>query len=169
MARKKSKIKDDVRSIRGFAHVHLLNSDGSLAGDSGWVENTIVNEGFDDFLCRLLVNTTSSKQVTAIALGTGTAPAVTSTSLAGEICSTDTANTFKRTTFTASVISSKTLRLTATFDSTASHNYQAETIQNVGLYDGTASTNSLFAGVTYNTSQWNTNQSINLTYDIQFS
>lgn len=167
MARKK-KIQDKVKSLRGFVHIHLVDGDGALAGDSGWVENTIVNEGFDDFMCRLLANTTSSKQIRYVALGTGTAPAATSTSLPGEIYS-DSESAVKRTTFTVSVSGSKTLRLTATFNSTSSHNYQAETIQNIGLYDSNTSDHSLFAGVTYNTSQWNTNQSVNVTYDIAFS
>ena len=69
---------------------------------------------------------------------------------------------------TVSVTSSKTLRFTATFYSSDSFLTGASNLQNVGLFESSAA-NSLFAGNTYASSSCNTNQNVNVTYDIQFS
>jgi len=167
MARKAKKNGKAI-GIRGFARV-ALDQNGEIVGDSGWVENQVTNAGFAYYLCALVGGTTSSRQLAAVALGTGTVPASNATALPGEITSTNNATAVKRTTFTVSVSDSTKLRLTATFASGGSHNYQAETIQNIGLFDVTSSTALLCCGVTYATSQWNTNQNVNVTYDLQFS
>lgn len=153
--------------IRGFYRLHLTeerNGKQVIVGDSGWCGNTVVNEGFDDYLCRLLAAQASSKQISYVALGTGTAPNVTDSTLNGEI-----SGSTKRTAVTVSVSNSKTVRFTATFDSAASFLGGASNIRNIGLFDNNATNGTLFAGSTYASSTCNTNQNVNVTYDIQFS
>lgn len=153
--------------IRGFYRLQLTedkNGKQVIVGDSGWCGNTVVNEGFDDYLCRLVAAQASSKQVSYVALGTGTAPAVTDSTLNGEI-----SGSTKRTQVTVSVSNSKTIRFTATFASDQSFLSASSNIRNIGLFDNNATNGTLFAGSTYASSTCNTNQNVNVTYDIQFS
>jgi len=161
----KPKPKGEGIKIHGFYRVNL-EENGKIVGDSGWQENTIVNEGFDDFLCRLLAGTTDSKQISFISLGTGTAPNVTHDTLDGEITNTDSSHTRKGITVTVS--DSKTLELRATFLSANSHISAVQSLRNIGLHNSSNSA-SMFAGSTYATSSVNTNQNINVSYDIEFT
>jgi len=154
--------------VRGFFRLQITEPQNGkppkVVGDTGWMKNTVVNEGFDDYLCRLLAAQASSKQVSYVALGTGTAPAVTDTTLNGEI-----SGSTKRQSVTVSVSNSKTVRFTATFNSTDSFLGGASNIRNIGLFDNNATNGTLFAGSTFASSTCNTNQNVNITYDIQFS
>jgi hypothetical protein len=102
--------------------------------------------------------------LTYAALGTGTAPVVTDTSLNGELA--DAAGC--RCAVTPTVIASKTLQCAFTLNSnviTANR-----TLQNVGLFATSSITaGSMFAASTYATSQLQTNQAVNGTYQIRFS
>jgi len=158
----KHKPKGDGIKIHGFYRIQLEDKDGKISGDSGWRENTIVNEGFDDFLVRLISNTTDSKQIRYMALGTGGAPNVTHTSLPGEIMGST-----KKVQVTVSASNSKTCRFTATFNS--SDRTVSYDISNIGLYDTSATNAQLFAGSDYASSTAATNQNVNATYDIQFA
>ena len=145
--------------VKGFYRVQLVNKDtGKIEGDSGWVRNTVVNLGFQDYICKSIGALAGSKQVSYMAIGTGTAPGVTDTSLQGE--------TGQRVTTTNSVISSKTLQCTAQFAGTDMGS--TCTIQNVALVD-TSSGGTLLCGTTYATSQWASNQNVNATYQLRFS
>lgn len=150
---------------RGFFKLQICEQDGRVSGDSGWVENTITNDGFDQYLCRSLAGITGSKQVTYAMIGTGTAPGATGTSLPGEI--TDVANA--RCAVTPSVIGSKTVQFAFTL---ASGIYtESKVIQNIGLinHSSTSVAGTIFAGNTYATSSLQTNQSINASYQIRMS
>ena len=149
---------------KGFYHVRIVNSDGSIAGDSGYCgPNQITNLGYQNYLCALLGNTTGSVQVKYMALGTGTAPAVAGVTLDGEVMSST-----KRTAVTVAVSSnSKAVRFTATFPS--GFLSTTSTLQNIGLYNTTTTSDTLFAGNTYATSTCASNQACNCTYDISFS
>ena len=153
--------------VHGFHRVRLTEGSGEpgskIIGESDWKQNVVVNEGFDDYLCALLGNTTNSKQIGFIALGTGTKPGAAHTSLDGEIMGST-----ERKAPDVSVTSSKTLRFTATFYSSDSFLTGASNLQNVGLFEASAA-NAIFAGNTYSSSSCNTNQNVNVTYDIQFS
>ena len=102
-----------------------------------------------------------------MALGTVGVPAATATLLPGEI---DHAAGSRQAVTAASSSSSKTVRFTATFASADSKNTATANISNIGLFQ-TSTTNvaTLFAGNTYTSSSWATNQSVNVTYDITFS
>ena len=172
MARKKKQEKAHASSVtvKGFFRLNIVEDteDGpKIVGDSGWNENLITNFGFQNGVCACLGGVSGSSQIAAVALGTGTAPAVTDTTLNGEI--TDVAGArMTGTSISISTVASRTLQIAATLNSgvyTA-----AKTIQNVGLFFGTATTSSsLAAGNTYATSQLATNQSVNLTYQLRFA
>ena len=164
MSKKKESIK-----MRGMYRVQITapNDQLTIVGDSGWRKNTIVNKGYQDFLCALLGNTTGSKQVKGISIGSGTAPNVTHDTLDGEISS---AKRMGGTDMTVSLVAgSKTVRFTATFYSSRNFLASSSNIRNIGLFDCTTATGSLFAGSTYTLSSCDTNQNVNVTYDISFS
>ena len=150
---------------RGFFKLQIKDSDGKVAGDSGWKENQIVNLGFQDYLCQGIAGMAGSKTISHAMLGTGTAPGAAATALAGEI--TDVAAA--RAAVTPTTIASKTIQFAFTI---ASNVYtEAKTIQNVGLinHSSTATAGTIFAGNTYATSALATNQSVNGSYQLRFS
>lgn len=152
--------------VRGFYRVQIENPDGSLHGDSGWHENTVVNLGFNQYLVLSLLGNGSAKSVSYVALGTGTAPGATGTSLQGELDETSS----RAAVTTATSSSSKRARFTATFASQSSFVSTTMTLKNIGLFNTSAVTvGTIFAGSTYATSTCATNQNVNVTYDIDFS
>ena len=72
--------------IKGFSRVRIVNPDGSLHGDSGWVgPNQVTNLGFNDYICQTIGGMAGSKVITHALLGSGTAPGAADTSLEGEV------------------------------------------------------------------------------------
>ena len=163
----KAKKVSDLIPLQGFSRVQIVNEDGSLAGDSGWHgPNQVTNLGFQIYLCALLGNTTGSKQVGFMALGTGTAPGASDTTLEGEVNGTAATG---RKAVAVSITSSKTTVFTATFASSDSFVTASANISNVGLFNATTSNDTLFAGNTYASSAVATNQQVNSSYEIRFS
>lgn len=161
-------MKDGLK-VSGFIRLKIGEPDENgrivkVAGDTGFHKNTVVNLGFQHYLVELAGAIAGSSQITYAALGTGTAPGVTDTSLNGELG--DAAGC--RCAVTPTVVASKTLQCAFTLNSnviTANR-----TLQNVGLF-ATSSTGagSMFAATTYATSQLQTNQAVNGTYQVRFS
>lgn len=136
---------------------------GAVQGDSGWRANQIVNGGYVSFLQFAIIASAGSLTATHAALGTGTAPAASATTLPNEL--TDAAGC--RCALTTGTSGSKTVNFTFTLNSNVIT--AARTIQNVGLFNGsTTSAGTLFAGNTYATSALATNQAVNGTYQIIF-
>jgi hypothetical protein len=155
----------DKVGVRGFYRLQISDQDGTVAGDTGWRENQVVNLGFQDYLSATLGAVAGSKQITYAMLGTGTAPASNATALPGEI--TDVAAA--RCAVTPTTIASNTVQFAFTL---ASSVYTAaKTIQNVGLinHSSTATAGTIFSGNTYTTSALATNQSVNGSYQIRFA
>ncbi len=155
-------IREDAIKVRGMFRVQILNPDGEIAGDSGFVANQITNDGFNQYVVSLLGAIAGSKQISFVALGSGGAPASNATSLTGEVGS--------RTGVTAATSSSsKTVRFTATFPAgwhtSAGAGYN---ISNIALAN-TSSGGTIFAGNTYASSACASNQAVNITYDIIFT
>lgn len=150
--------------VRGFYRLQIENPDGTIAGDSGLLPNLVTNNGFSQYLTDNIGKAAGSKQIGFVALGTGAAPIAADNTLAGEIM----LSTQKKAVTFANV-GSKTARYTATFASSDSFITGASSISNVGLFDTTTATATLFAGNTYTSSSLNTNQNVNVTYEIQFS
>lgn len=161
------KINDAVK-VKGFYRLNITETqpDGSekVVGDSGWCKNLVVNLGFQDYLCKSIAGAAGSKTITHIALGTGGAPIAADTALAGEIMSST-----QRKTGSTSIISSKTIQFTAAFASSDSFLTASANLSNVGLFNTTSTNATLFAGNTYTSSSCNTNQNVNVTYQIRFS
>lgn len=152
---KKQAVKEGLR-MRGFFKLDIINQDGSVDSSSGWKENQIVNNGYQQFLQYAIVASAGSKTATHAALGTGTVPGSADTSLNGEL--TDAAGC--RCALTTGLGGSKTVSFTFTLNSNVIT--AAKTIQNVGLFNGsTTAAGTLFAGNTYATSALATNQAVN--------
>lgn len=160
---KKSKGTSENVPARGFFRLQITE-DNKVVNDSGWRQNTVVNLGFDQYLCQTLAGMGGSKTVSYAALGTGTAPGATDTSLNGEI--TDVAG--MRMAVTPTTIASKTVQFAFTLASSVIT--AAKTIQNVGLFNtSTTSAGTIFAGNTYTTSALATNQVVQASYQIRFA
>ncbi len=155
--------KDPIK-IEGFSRVQIVDPDGKVAGDSGFVgPNQITNVGFLSYLCHLLGGNAGSMQVGFVALGTGGAPASNATSLPGEITSST-----QRNAPTYANVGSTTAQFTVTFASSESFLAGQSTLSNIGLFASSAE-NSIFAGNVYDSSTCDTNQAVNCTYQIRFS
>ncbi len=162
MKKRKTKEISSGLNVKGFFRLAIVNPDGTVAGDSGFKENQIVNTGYQDFLMYLLAGSAGSLRPSHAALGTGTVPASSATSLAGEL--TESAGRMALTTGTSG---SKTVSYTFTLNSGVIAG--ASTIQNVGLFSGsTQAGGTMMAGNTYATSALATNQAVNGTYQIIF-
>lgn len=149
--------------VHGFFRIRI-GEDGpkgkiEIVGDSGWIENQVVNLGFQDYICAAIGQVAGSKVVDYMALGTGTAPGAADTSLQGE--------TATRKSTSNSVVSSKTLRCTAAWAS-GDHPTGTPTLQNAALAN-TSAGGTIACGQTYATSQWQSNQGVSATYELQFS
>lgn len=153
---------DGIR-MKGFFRLQL-EEDGQVIGDTGFIENLVTNDGFKLYLADNIGKSAGSKQVGYVALGTGGAPIATDTVLAGEI-----SGSTQRKAVTYANVSSKTARFTATFASSDSFIAGASNISNIGLFATTTTTETLFCGNTYASSSLNTNQNVNVTYEIRFS
>jgi len=151
--------------VRGMFRLQITEDD-QVVGDSGWRQNTITNAGFSRYLSYVFAGSTGSAQISHAALGTGGAPGAGDTTLAGEV--THAAGSRDAVT-KATSSDSKAVRYTGTFASDT-HNTTTVNIANIGLFQQ-SNTNSatIFAGATYNSSSWATNQAVNYTYDISFS
>lgn len=161
---------DDGLRVRGAFRL-ALEEGGEIIGDSGWFDNTVTNDGKLGFLVRTLGAIANSSQVSYVGVGTGTAPNATHTVLDGEL--TDATNTRKAVS-ASTVAGSTSVAFYATFASTDSHITAAHNISNIGLFAtplaaGPATQGTLFAGNTYTSSSWATNQNLNITYQVNFS
>lgn len=160
---KKNNASADKVGARGFFRLQITE-DNKVVNDSGWRQNTVVNDGFNQYLCLTLAGMAGSKTVSHAALGTGTAPGATATTLDGEI--TDAAS--MRMAVTPTTIASKTVQFAFTLASSVIT--AAKTIQNVGLFNtSTTSAGTIFAGNTYATSALATNQVVQASYQIRFA
>ena len=155
--------KDPIK-IEGFSRVQIIDPNGKVKGDSGFVgPNQITNVGFLNYLCHLLGGSAGSRQVVYAALGTGGAPASNATTLPGEITSSTQRNTVEYAN-----VGSTTAQFVVTFASSENFLAGQSTLNNIGLFVSSAE-NSLFAGNTYDSSTCDTNQAVNCTYQIRFS
>jgi hypothetical protein len=159
------KNKDSIQ-VKGFYRLQIQEAgdDGQMkvVGETGWVENTVTNYGFEQAIATQ-VGGAAGVPPTHLALGTGTAPGASATSLEGEIGATTDGT---RMSLTTSVVSSKTLRMTGSLDSNIIG--AASDIKNIGVF-GHSSSGTVMSGNTYATSQLATNQTVNATYEWRFA
>lgn len=160
--------------LKGFFRVQITEDGKGVVGDSGWKENTVTNDGIKDYLITWLVSGAGGKTVTYMALGTGSAPSATDTTLDGEIFHQFAdATTNSRASVTTSIIASKTAQFVAAFNSSNSFVTASVNVSNIGLFNSYltsgANVGTLFAGNTFASSSCATNQNINASYQIRFS
>jgi hypothetical protein len=149
-------------SIRGFYRVQI-EQDGEIVGDSQWHENLVTNDGFNDYMAKLMGALSGSKQISHMAVGTGGAPSAADTTLAGE-------QSVRAAVTAATSSTSKALQLTATFASAVSFVTATKNLSNVGLFNtSTAAGGTLLAGNTYASSAVATNQNLNATYTLTYA
>lgn len=134
--------------IRGFSRVQLgeVQPDGPprIVGDSGWLHNTITNDGRNNYLAARVGSLTQGKNPQNLQLATqSTAVDATQETLVGE--------TRVRKILTASTIATGTLRMTASWSST--DNTAAITIGSIAVYN-VSSGGTMGSGQTFTTSQW---------------
>ena len=165
MAKNNKKPLSDGVGIHGFFRIKIKDSDGKVAGDSGWRQNQVVNDGFRQYLTLNMAGLSGSKLISYAMLGSGTVPGASSTSLDGELV--DVAN--MRCAVTPTTIGSKTVQFAFTLQSNLIT--AAKTISNVGLinHSSTSVPGTIFSGNTYASSALATNQSVEASYQIRFS
>lgn len=149
--------------VRGFFRLQIEDGPtGKIVGDSGWKANRLTDTGFQHYIVELMSSEAGSSKVTHAALGKGTEPGVTGTSLQSE-------HEVRETT-ALSEVASKTFQALITFGSVISFVTDAQTLKNIGLFaTSTQGAGSMLCGNTFATSSVNTNQNVNATYQIQFS
>lgn len=150
--------------VKGFFHLNI-EEDGKIVGDSGRVKNLVTRHGFQH-ICLRIGTSLSGTQFSHFNVGEGTAPATNSTSLHSEVSGTN--NAVQRQVATAATqAGSVTLRFTGTMSSANSFVTAQENISNVGIFNH-SSGSSLCAGAAYASSTCDTNQNVNITYDLVF-
>lgn len=145
--------------IRGFLRGQSIDPiTKRVMGDTGWIENTLTNNGLIN-LANLLGAQAGSYVAGYAALGTQTAAVnMTQTDLIGRTNSFQALN----------LATSGTATLTCTASFSSSDLSASCSVGAAGLYK-TNTAGSLIAAQTFATSAWNTNQDFNLTYQIRFA
>jgi len=154
MAKKRSSIK-----VRGFLRGQLVDpKTGKIHGDTGWVQNKMTNAGLTQ-LALLVAGAAAGYNVGYMAAGTQTdAINMSQIDVSGQTHSFVAPSTSTSGTCTAT--------FTVDFGSASLESSCAVGV--VGLYK-TDSAGSLIAAQTFATSQWNTNQDFNVTYQLRFA
>jgi hypothetical protein len=153
---------DNEIKVKGAFRLAIAEN-GEVLSTSDWYDNTITNEGFRNFLVRLLGGIASSSQITHMSIGTGGAPSAADTMLAGE-------QSVRAAVTAASSNTSKAVLFTATFASSASFVTAAKNISNLGLFAiSTTNVGTLFAGAAFTSSTVATNQDVYASYSISFT
>ena len=146
-----AKTEEDL-GVRGFFHLHIVDPDGTIAGDSGWKENQVTNLGFNKYLVSALGSISGSLYVSHMALGSGTIADASATTLDGEVGT-------RQAVSAATTTGSKTAQFTATFAAGWHSSAGAFNIANIGLFNS-LTTGTLFAGNTYASSSCASNQAV---------
>jgi len=156
---KKKSLKEKSK-LHGFFRLNVINPDGTVAGDTGWKKNVIVQTGYQQYLQFALIGSSGSKTATHAAFGTAGTPASTDATLVNQL--TETAAKVPLTTGT---IGSQTVQFTFTLSSGVIA--AASTILNVGLYyysnqSVVNSSGVMLAATNYASSSLATNQAVNI-------
>jgi len=145
-------------AVKGFFRLQIRDKKTKrIVGDTGYRGNVVTNYGFESCIVALPLACANSLQATGMMLGSGTAPATDAVALDNSL--TEYWASFAQST----VVASLTARATASFDGTLG----AATLVNIGLF--AASTGSLIAGNTFDSSAITTDQDINCTYQLVYS
>ena len=172
MARRKKITNEGVR-VKGCFRVNIVDPDGTIKGDSGWCDNLMTNAGHLNLLINNMLTCLTSARLFGeyISLGTGTIPASNESTLNGQMITRYMAVTNNTaSTIRAASDGTSTLQMTATF--TSDYISASGNVRNIGFVwavNTSTAAGTLLCGNTFTSSQWNTNQSVNVTYQIRFS
>lgn len=146
-------------TVRGFIRGQIVDpKTGKIEGDTDWIENKLTNAGLT-VLADLIGGGANSYKVGYAAAGTQTdAVNMTQTDIIGQTHSF----------MTVATGTSGTCTQTFTVDFGSASLLASCSVGGVGLYK-TNSAGSLVAMQTFATSQWNTNQDFNVTYQLRFA
>ena len=167
MPRKKKGCGDGI-AIRGMFRLHVVDPDGTVAHDSGWQKNIVVDNGFTQYMVKALGSSADAGSLTHIALGSDTvAVSASQTAMVSEI--TKTNGSYVRTTFSTST-SAKSLAIYATWAASWNTDVTGSScrIGQVGLFNSSA-TGTLFAAQSFTAATCNNNQAVNVTYNLAFA
>ncbi len=153
---------DDHVGVRGFLRVQLVNKKTrKIEGDSGYRRNTITTHGINDCVAGSVIAQANSVQISSALLATqSTAVDVSQVSLVGTC--------IPLITVFPSTEGGGTARVTCSFDG-ANLTANTLTIGSMGLHFTNTASQSLLAGQTFTTSQMNSDQDANCTYEIRFA
>lgn len=158
--RQKRKTNRESLAVKGFFRVQVVEKKtGKVIGDSGATENQITNYGMQLGFVGAVFGLANSVQAGGMILGSGSVPASGATSL-------PLALTKWYSTYGTALNASTQMRMTQTFSLT-----DAATVGNIGLMPGATynATNSLLCGNTYASSAVATTQTVNVTYDLNYT
>jgi hypothetical protein len=147
----------DGMKLKGFLRVRIgedKKGKPKIVGDSGWLENQIVNLGWQDYIFASIGAVAGSKQIGRLVLGTSGAPASNATALGGET----------RRSSDLGVVTSGSFSLVCTTNfvsGTAGGN-----ISNAALINDTASDGTIMCGAAFASSAWASNQAVSVTYTL---
>lgn len=166
----KSNVGDTIK-IQGFYRLAIYEygpngePNHKLVSDTGLVgPNQMTNIGFLNYIAYVLGSSTGSVRAAYAALGTGTTPASNATGLPGEVTAAG------RQAIGVAFNGSTQIQWTASWASSDQTATDALVLQNAGLYEVSATSGaSLMCGKTYATQTWSSNQSANLTYQLNLS
>ena len=151
--------KDGIK-VKGFFNVQILGKGGKIVGESGWRRNTLTNYGLNNICAGAAIGSAGSKQVSHAVLATqSTTVNATQALLLG---TADNA-----IAVTPSTIATGKARCTVSFH--GSDMAGTITIGSIGLHTSAAGASDLVAGATFATSQFASDQSVNATYQLEFS
>lgn len=163
--KKNAVVPHDGIKLQGFARLQVCEygphgePNHRIVSDSGWIgPNQKTNIGFLNYLAYMIGASAGSLAIGYAALGTGTTPASNAGSLPGE--------SMVRKATALAINGSTQLQWTASWASSDCTN--SFTIGNAGLYNH-SSTLSLAWGISTTGQTWSTNQSVNLTYQLNLS
>lgn len=152
--------------IRGFFRAQIVDKKtGKIVGDSKWRRNTITRIGLNNMAAACAISHSDRLPVSLAVIASSSAGAINSTvvSLVGTILSMQSISVDGQ----RSIINYGTGQVTCSFagaDHTNTH-----TIGAIGLHGTNNASQSLLAGATFASSQWNSNQNINASYQLRFS
>lgn len=146
--------------VRGFFRVQMGNpSTGRIIGDSSWVQNRVVDNGFDVMLAFFPAGPFNRSR-----LSSSTTPlAQTATTFAGSLTMSAISN---KVIATRSNLGGGTVRFIQTYNGTELGTASPQTIGSFALFDNIGG---LLAGQTFASSQWTSTQNLTVTYEIQIA
>jgi hypothetical protein len=147
--------------IKGAIRVRLgedIDGKHEIVGDSGWVDNMVVNLGVRDYILEWLQDGAGGKEADTIIVGTGGAPASNATAIAGSTV---------QSAGGTSDVGSRTHQVTNDWQS-GEHPGGTPAISNAALANQGTGSYTIFCGGSFDTSTWNSNQALSITYQVQF-